>query len=100
MTALAANDRAQFESILAPTVPLSRHIFAAPTRFYKTGIVFLAWLNGHQSHFTMVGGQQSARGIVHLSELFRLADAAGLLRDPELATQRMRTFLAVNGIEQ
>jgi hypothetical protein len=100
LTALAANDRARFESILAPTVPLSRHIFAAPTRFYKTGIVFLAWLNGHQSHFTMVGGQQSARGVVHLSELFRLADAAGLLRDPELAAQRMRAFLAVNGIEQ
>jgi hypothetical protein len=99
LTALAADDRAQFESILAPTVPLSRHIFAAPTRFYKTGIVFLAWLNGHQSHFTMVGGQQSARGIVHLSELFRLADSAGLLRDPELAAQRMRTFLTVNGIE-
>jgi hypothetical protein len=100
LTALAADDRARFESILAPTVPLSRHIFAAPTRFYKTGIVFLAWLNGHQSHFTMVGGQQSARGVVHLSELFRLADSAGLLRDPELAAQRMRTFLAVNGIEQ
>jgi len=100
LTALAADDRAQFKSILAPTVPLSRHIFAAPTRFYKTGIVFLAWLNGHQTHFTMVGGQQSARGVVHLSELFRLADTAGLLRDPELATHRMRTFLEINGIEQ
>jgi len=100
LTALAADDRAQFKSILAPTVPLSRHIFAAPTRFYKTGIVFLAWLNGHQTHFTMVGGQQSARGVVHLSELFRLADTAGLLRDPELTTHRMRTFLEINGIEQ
>ena len=100
LTALAANDRARFESILAPTVPLSRHIFAAPTRFYKTGIVFLAWLNGHQTHFTMVGGQQGARGVVHLSELFRLADTAGLLRDPDLATQRMRTFLAINGISE
>ena len=97
LTALAANDRAQFESILAPTVPLSRHIFAAPTRFYKTGIVFLAWLNGHQSHFTMVGGQQSARSLLHLTELFELADAAGLLRDPELACARMRALLAVQG---
>ena len=68
-------------------MPLSRHIFAAPTRFYKTGVVFMAWLNGHQSHFTMVGGQQSARSVVHLVELFRLADAAGLLRDPELAAR-------------
>jgi len=99
LAALAANDRARFDSILAPTVPLSRHIFEAPTRFYKTGIVFLAWLNGHQSHFTMVGGQQSARGVVHLSQLFSLADTAGLLRDPELAAQRMRTFLAINGID-
>ena len=81
-------------------MPLARHLFAAPTWHYKTGIVFLAWLNGHQSHFTMVGCQQSARSVVHLSELFRLADDAGLLRDPELAAQRMRSFLAVNGIEQ
>ena len=81
---------ARFHAILAPTVPLSRHIFQAPTRFYKTGIVFLAWLNGHQSHFTMVGGQQSARSLLHLAELFRLADAAGLLEQPELAATRMR----------
>jgi hypothetical protein len=99
LTALAAGDRACFDAILAPTVPLSRHVFAAPTRFYKTGVVFLAWLNGHQTHFTMVGGQQSARNLLHLSELFRLADAAGLLRDPDLAASRMRTFLAVNGVE-
>jgi hypothetical protein len=99
LTALAADDRAQYDAMLAPTVPLSRHIFAAPTRFYKTGIVFMAWLNDHQAHFTMVGGQQSARSVVHLSELFRLADAAGLLRDPERAAHRMRTFLAVSGIE-
>ena len=98
LTALAAGDRARFDAILAPTVPLSRHVFAAPTRFYKTGVVFLAWLNGHQTHFTMVGGQQSARSLVHLSELFRLADAAGLLRDPELAAARMRAFLGVNGL--
>jgi hypothetical protein len=99
LTALADGDRASFDQILAPTVPLSRHIFAAPTRFYKTGVVFLAWLNGHQSHFTMVGGQQSARSIVHLAELFRLADAAGLLRDPDLATSRMRTLLALHGVD-
>ena len=99
LTALAAGDRARFDAILAPTVPLSRHVFAAPTRFYKTGVVFLAWLNGHQSHFTMVGGQQSARSVVHLAELFRLADAAQLLRDPGLAASRMRAFLDINGIE-
>jgi hypothetical protein len=99
LTALAEGDRARFDALLAPTVPLSRHIFAAPTRFYKTGVVFMAWLNGHQSHFTMVGGQQSARSVVHLAELFRLADQASLLRDPELAVSRMRTFLAVNGVE-
>ena len=98
LSALAAGDRAQFETMLAPTVPLSRHVFATPTRFYKTGVVFMAWLNGHQSHFTMVGGQQSTRSVLHLAELFRLADTAGLLRDPELATARMRTFLAMNGI--
>jgi len=78
---------------------LSRHVFASPTRFYKTGIVFVAWLNGHQSHFTMVGGQQSARSLAHLAELFRLADAADLLRDPDLAITRMRTLLAIHGIE-
>ena len=100
LTALANGDRAAFGRILSPTVPLSRHIFAAPTRFYKTGVVFLAWLNGHQSHFTMVGGQQSTRSLVHLAELFRLADAAGLLRDPALATARMRTLLALHGLTE
>ncbi len=99
LSALAGGDRARFDAILAPTVPLSRHIFAAPTRFYKTGVVFMAWLNGHQSHFTMIGGQQSARSLVHLCELFRLADAASLLTDPELAVGRMRTLLALHGIE-
>ena len=98
LSALASGDRASFDRILAPTAPLSRHIFAAPTRFYKTGIVFLAWLNGHQAHFTMVGGQQSARSLVHLAQLFRLADAAGLLRDPDLAIDRMRTLLALHGV--
>jgi Protein of unknown function (DUF993) len=98
LAALAAGDLPEFHAILAPTVPLSRHIFQAPTRFYKTGVVFLAWLNGHQDHFTMVGGQQSARSIRHFSELFRLADAAGLLRDPEQAVARMRTLLALHGV--
>ena len=98
LSALADGRRAAFHEILAPTVPLSRHIFKAPTRFYKTGVVFMAYLNGHQDHFTMVGGQQSARSLLHLAELFRLADAAGLLHDPELAAARMLAVLAVHGI--
>jgi hypothetical protein len=98
LAALAQGNRKAFHEILGPTVPLSRLIFAAPTRFYKTGVVFLAWLNGHQDHFVMVGGQQSARHIVHLAEVFRLADRAGLLRDPELACARMRQLLAVHGL--
>jgi hypothetical protein len=97
--ALAAGDRGRFDEILAPTVPLSRHIFRAPTRFYKTGVVFLAWLNGHQKHFVMVGGQQSARNLLHLVELFRLADVAGVLVDPDLACARMRTLLEFHGID-
>jgi hypothetical protein len=84
--------------VLGPTVPLSRHIFKAPTRFYKTGVVFMAYLNGLQSHFTMIGGQESTRSTLHLAELFRLADAAGLLADPELATQRMKTVMASRGV--
>ena len=96
---LAAGDLVRFHDILGPTVPLSRHVFAAPTRFYKTGVVFLAWLNGHQSHFSMVGGQQSARSVLHLSQLFRLADEAGVLRDPALAASRMRAFLSVMGCD-
>ena len=98
LTALAAGDRTRFDYILAPTVPLSRHIFKAPTRFYKTGVVFMAYLNGLQDHFVMVGGQQSARSLAHLAELFRLADRAGLLRDPDLARRRMVRVLAVHGI--
>jgi hypothetical protein len=97
LSALAAGDRATYHEVLAPTVPLSRHIFMAPTRFYKTGVVFMAWLNGHQEHFVMVGGQQGARHILHLAELFRLADAAGLLADPPRACARMKQLLAVNG---
>jgi hypothetical protein len=97
LTCLAADDDAGFNDILAPTVPLSRLIFAAPTRFYKTGVVFLAWLNGHQDHFTMVGGQESARSVTQLAEVFRLADQAKLFRDPELAAARVRAFLSVHG---
>jgi len=97
LSALAANDRATYHDILAPTVPLSRHIFGAPTRFYKTGVVFMAWLSGHQEHFVMVGGQQSARHMLHFAELFRLADAAGLLADPPLACHRMKQLLALHG---
>jgi hypothetical protein len=99
LAALGDGDLARFHAILAPTVPLSRHIFQAPTRFYKTGIVFLAWLNGHQSHFAMVGGQQSARSLGHFAEILRLADGAGLIEQPELAVARMRHLLALHGID-
>ncbi len=99
LSELAAGRTARFHEILAPTVPLSRHVFQAPTRFYKTGVVFMAWLNGHQSHFTMVGGQQSARSLLHLAELFRLADAAGLIEQPDLAVARMQHLLALHGVD-
>jgi hypothetical protein len=99
--ALQALDRGELEryhALLGPTVPLSRHIFQHPTRAYKTGVVFLAYLNGHQSHFRMLGGAESARTVVHLAELLRLADAAGLLTDPALAAARMRHVLALAGV--
>jgi hypothetical protein len=96
--ALDAGDSDRYEEILGPTVPLSRHIFEVPTRFYKTGIVFLAYLNGHQPHFRMVGGLEAARSVVHLSELFVLADRARLLSDAELAAERMRRILTVAGV--
>jgi len=98
LAALGNGNTQQFFDLLEPTVPLSRHIFAAPTRFYKTGVVFLAYLNGLQDHFQMVGGQQSTRSVQHLSELFRLADKARVLGDPELAIKRMKAVLAVNGV--
>ena len=98
LRALDAGDLDRYEAILAPTLPLSRHVFRAPTRFYKTGVVFAAYLNGHQSHFHLVGGLESARSVVHLSELFVLADRAGILRDPDLAAERMRRVLALAGI--
>lgn len=99
LSRLAASDAQGFHDVLGPTVPLSRHIFKAPTRFYKTGIVFMAYLNGHQDHFTMVGGQESTRSTLHLAELFRLADQAGLLANPELAARRMKMVLALRGVE-
>jgi hypothetical protein len=98
LAALDRGDGAEYERIFAPTVGLSRHIFGAPTRFYKTGVVFLAYLNGHQAHFHMVGGQESARSIVHLADVFRLADKARLLTDPDLAVARMKLVLAVAGL--
>jgi hypothetical protein len=99
LQAMSRQDMAAYHDILAPTVPLSRHIFKAPTRFYKTGVVFMAYLNGHQKHFTMVGGQESARSLKHLAELFRLADKAGLLSDPEMAAVRMKRVLAIHGLD-
>jgi hypothetical protein len=96
--ALDRGDRATFDRVLAPTLPLSRHVFGAPTRFYKTGVVFAAYLNGHQTHFCMVGGLESARSVVHLSEQFVLMDRAALLRDPDMAAERMRRVLAVAGV--
>ena len=98
LTALAEGHLDTFHAILGPTVPLSRHIFMAPTRYYKTGVVFMAWLNGHQSHFSMIGGQQSTRSVQHLAELFRLADEANLLEQPELAAQRMKNLMAIHGV--
>jgi Protein of unknown function (DUF993) len=98
LRALDAGDVARYEELLAPTVPLSRHIFQVPTFYYKTGLVFLAYLNGYQQHFRMLQGQESARSIVHLAELFVLADKAQLLRDPELAVQRMRLVLELAGV--
>jgi hypothetical protein len=99
LRSLDQGDEDSFEQILAPTVSLSRHIFQAPTYFYKTGLIFLAWLNGHQGHFIMLGGQQSARSIIHLSKLFVLANKARLLTDPELAMCRMRLLLQAAGVE-
>ena len=96
--AFTRGDAKSFHDILAPTVPLSRHIFKAPTRFYKTGVVFMAYLNGLQDHFTLVGGQESARSTIHLAELFRLADTAGLLSDPDKAATRMRVVMASRGV--
>ncbi|MCK4205859.1 dihydrodipicolinate synthase family protein [Brucella pituitosa] len=99
LAALAAGDNARFRAIIEPTVPLSRKIFEAPTQYYKAGVVFLAWLNGHQSHFTMPAGMQSARGISHYADIFRLADQANVLDQPDLAIRRMKQLLAIYGVE-
>ena len=97
LAALAAGDRARFDALLAPTVPLSRHIFRAPTQYYKTGVVFLAYLNGFQDHFFMLGGHHGMRPPAYLADVFRLADQAGLLRDPVDAVNRMRRTMASLG---
>ncbi|RJL31769.1 dihydrodipicolinate synthase family protein [Bailinhaonella thermotolerans] len=98
LAALDAGDISAYDAIFEPTLPLARKVFEAPTFNYKTGVVFLAWLAGHQDHFRMVSGLESARSLPHLAELFRLADAAGLLPDPDLAAARMRALLAVAGV--
>jgi hypothetical protein len=98
LQALDNCDPGRYHTVLAPTVPLSRHIFRDPTHAYKTGIVFLAYLNGHQSHFRMLGGAESARSVIHLAELVRLADVAGLLDDPELAAARARAVFTIAGV--
>ncbi|HUH07597.1 MAG TPA: DUF993 family protein [Egibacteraceae bacterium] len=97
LRALDAGDVARYRAVLDPTLPLSRHLFAAPTRYYKTGIAFLAWLNGHQAHFRMLAGLESSRSVLHLTEAFILADRAGALADPQLAVHRMGGFLALAG---
>ena len=98
LSQLAAGDAAGYHATFAPTVPLSRHIFRAPTRFYKTGVVFMAYLNGHQDHFTMIGGQESTRSTLHLAQIVRLANDAGLFADPEQAAARARAVFAARGV--
>ena len=100
LEALALQDHDTYHALLAPTVPLSREIFRAPTRFYKAGIAFLSWLNGHQKHFIMPAGFQSSRDITHYAQVFRLTDQAGLLSSPDLAEARMKTLLTLHGIDQ
>ncbi|CAN7401779.1 dihydrodipicolinate synthase family protein [Pararhizobium sp. LjRoot255] len=97
LASLATGDVATFRSVIEPTVPLSRKIFEAPTQYYKAGVVFLAWLNGHQKHFTMPAGMQSARGVMHYADIFRLADNANVLDKPDLAMERMKAFLVSQG---
>jgi len=98
LNALASDDHAAYRAAFDPTVPLSRHIFMAPTRFYKTGVVFMAYLMGHQDHFTMVGGAESARSTLHLAEILRLANTAQLFTDPEDAARRARPVFAARGV--
>lgn len=94
---LGKGNTAAFRATLDPTVPLARRVFRAPTRFYKTGVVFMAWLNGFQDHFIMLGGAQSSRPLPDFVEIFKMADTCGLLRDPDLAVARMKRLLAVYG---
>ena len=96
LSALAQGNLETYHELMTPTVDLSRELFVSPTQYYKAGVVFLAWLNGHQDHFAMAGGMQSARSVVHYAEVFRKADAAGVLIRPELALRRMGSFLSVN----
>ncbi|MFP6732456.1 MAG: dihydrodipicolinate synthase family protein [Rhodospirillales bacterium] len=98
LAAMGKQDMAGYHDILGPTLPLSRHIFKDPTRFYKTSVVFLAYLNGHQQHFLVVGGQEGTRSTLHLAELFRLADKAGLFRNPDIAADRMASVMTVHGV--
>ena len=100
LASLAKGDLPTFRGVIEPTVPLSRKIFEAPTQYYKAGVVFLAWLNGHQRHFAMPAGMQSARGVLHYADIFRLADGANVLDRPELAVQRMQSLLSTLGVEQ
>lgn len=100
LQALDAGDEDRYDTILSPTLPLSRHVFSAPTFYYKTGVVFMAYLNGLQDHFRMVGGLESARSVVHLARQLVLADRAGLLVDPELAVHRMALVLELAGVSQ
>ena len=99
LSALGAGDLNSYHQAFDPTIALSRHIFRAPTRFYKTGVVFMAYLHGHQNHFTMVAGQECARSTLHLAQIVRLASDAGLFPDPELAAHRAQTVFAVRGVD-
>jgi hypothetical protein len=89
---LDAGDVAGFRGVLDPLVPLARHIFAAPTQFYKTGVVFLAYLSGHQEHFKMVGGQETSRDLEHLTKLYDMAAAGAVFPDPDLAEARFKEY--------
>jgi hypothetical protein len=99
LDALSNSDVQGYRDAFEPTVPLSRHIFRSPTRFYKTGVVFMAYLNGHQDHFTMIGGQESTRSTLHLAEIVRLANNAQLFTDPERTAARARAVFAARGVE-
>ena len=98
LASLASGDVETFRGVIAPTVPLSRKIFEAPTQYYKAGVVFIAWLNGHQGHFTLPAGMQSARGVMHYADIFRLADQANVLDEPDLAAKRMSALMTVLGV--